>query len=78
MCSFVIFFCFVSEVTVSRKGEVSASKILMWYGRDFAPTEEETFRVISKYMKQSEKSLYESLTKPKIVYREYNWSLNGF
>lgn len=53
------------------------SKIFEWYRQDFGNNNQELIRYISQFLPEPiRKSLYKHTTEWKIVFKEYDWSLN--
>jgi hypothetical protein len=66
----------------TKTGTVTLSAILDWYKQDFAaqvnqpPGPAALLAYVRRYVAGPRKSALESLTQPKVKFREYDWSIN--
>ena len=68
---------------VDSNSKVLLSKLLMWYGCDFGDNDDEILKKLSEFVTDGElKEKLDQIVKnkssePKIVFRDYNWTLNA-
>ena len=54
---------------------LAVSKILEWYGTDFAPSPQEQMKVLEKYLPAAAKQVVNQ-GNFRVTYQDYNWNLN--
>ena len=71
------------EVEISEDGQkVVVSKLLLWYGRDFGDTEAEILEKLASYitnadLKNQVLKVKNSDSNNKLIFKDYDWTLNA-
>lgn len=69
------------EVEVlDEEGVIAMNQILSWYRKDFTGDDEDAVALLNslrKWMDEEQKEDIDEMENPKIVFKKYDWSLNG-
>lgn len=69
------FFSRQQNFKINNAGTVEVSSILKWFGEDFGNSQVERFKYLQQYVPQNAQQ-YVIKSNVRVVYQDYNWSLN--